>query len=157
LTDKIKLLFKSNLIVFFNLYYYLTDLKERLMIIYLKVYEKIILKFFDVQKEKNNFLDLNKDYYLVFDYSCTTFPFYLFVFSLIILKYNINLKTIFFIFFITEIINFFRITALFFVYDKLNFSYEQFWLFHLFLSVFSLFLIFLFIWKLKDYILSNSS
>ena len=144
----IKTLLKIGFVLTSNLLYYFTKVKDLTFNYYFSIYN-LFLSYFELKKENNNFYDLEKDYYLVFDYSCTTIPFYLFIFSILLLiNKKLSIKKINYILLTTESINFGRIILLFFVYDKLNLSYNEFWFFHLVLSVFFLILLFSVIWKI---------
>jgi len=144
----IKTLLKIGFVLTSNLLYYFTKVKDLTFNYYFSIYN-LFLSYFELKKENNNFYDLEKDYYLVFDYSCTTIPFYLFIFSILLLiSKKLSIKKINYILLTTESINFGRIILLFFVYDKLNLSYNEFWFFHLVLSVFFLILLFSVIWKI---------
>jgi len=144
----IKTLLKIGFVLTSNLLYYFTKVKDLTLNYYFSIYN-LFLSYFELKKENNNFYDLEKDYYLVFDYSCTTIPFYLFIFSILLLiNKKLSIKKINYILLTTESINFGRIILLFFVYDKLNLSYNEFWFFHLVLSVFFLILLFSVIWKI---------
>jgi hypothetical protein len=142
-------LFKIFLVLLINFIYYFTELKTKLLNFYLKFYSFLFVKLFNLNIMNNKFFVTNKDYFLIFSHSCTTFPFYLFLFSILILKnIKFNLRFVFFIVILTEILNFIRLFIIFFIYVKFNLSYSLFWLFHLILSSIFLFFLFILSWKL---------
>jgi len=142
-------------IIIFNLLAYSKPVKTLVLTIYLK-YISFFAHFFGLKLYDFYFYNENKDYVLRYTFACTTFPFFVFVFSLYFLinpsiSKDFFKKTLIFIL-LSELINLARMLVIFYVYSNFNLSYDSFYFFHLSISALTLIVLMWFFVKIFDFI-----